>query len=97
MTQKNYLKQLKEVVMANMQLEVKNFHFRFEDNGKILHKTGFSIGCLYESMIFCPSNANFDKNAFIDPEKVRSERVKYNLTEIINFAVYFEYSESGFF
>lgn len=76
-----------------MQLQVKNFHFRFEDNGKILHKTNFSLGLIYETLIFCPSNSKFEKNAFIDPEKVRLEKTKYNLTEIINFAVYFEYSE----
>lgn len=76
-----------------MQLEVKNFHFRFEDNGKIIHKTNFSIGVIYETLIFCPSNSKFEKNAFIDPEKVRLEKIKYNLTEIKNFAVYFEYSE----
>jgi hypothetical protein len=82
--------------MANMQLEVKNFHFRFEDNGKIIDKTKFSIGFIYETLIYCPSNIKFEKNAFIDPEKVKIEKVKYNLTEIINLAIYFDNSESSF-
>ena len=83
--------------MANMQLEVKNFHFRFEDNGKILYKTNFSIGFIFENFVYCPSSSKFEKNAFIDPEKVKKDKTKYNLSEIINFAVYFEYSEKGFF
>ena len=76
-----------------MQLEVKNFHFRFEDNGKILHKTNFSIGFIFETLIYCPSNAKFEKNAFINPEKVKIDKIKHNLSEIINFAMYFEYHE----
>lgn len=83
--------------MANMQLEVKNFHFRFENNGKIIDKTKFSIGVVFEHMIFCPSNAKFEKNAFIDPDKVKIEKVKYNLTDITNLAIYFDTSEASKF
>lgn len=92
---KNYLKKLNEIVFANLQLEIKNFHLRLENDGTILLNRKFAFGIVLDRVTYGPTDHLFQRNFFVDPDKQKLEKQNFALLEIIDFGIYLEKNETG--
>ena len=63
------MKHLKEIILANLQINIKNFHFRFEEENQIINNKFFSLGFFYHELIYKPTNELFQDNVFLSARK----------------------------
>ena len=78
----------------NLNIELKNIHFRIEDDGVLSNNKSFAFGIVLSSLTYEPTNSQFQK-AFIDQQVKRNEKLSYTLCALKGFGCYIEKNDSG--
>eukprot|EP00347_Sterkiella_histriomuscorum_P015009 403358661 len=83
----SYMKRLNKIISENLQLVIKNCHFRFEDSYISRKDQMMNYGIVLNQLTYSMTNSNYQR-VFIDIDNKRLEQRSYSMLELQNLAMY---------
>lgn len=88
------LRKMMQIILENLNLEIRNVHIRIEDNGVSLRDRKLAMGVVFKSLTLFPTDSNFQKS-FVNPEERMKQKLSYSQIMIQGFGFYFDTIPKG--
>ncbi|KAL4473907.1 hypothetical protein ABPG74_022771 [Tetrahymena malaccensis] len=84
---KNYLGQIKEIILQNIRIEVEDVVLKLNDEGIATQHNFMQLGIAFEKLLISPANSDFEPS-FINPEQIKKEQKKYQIYKLTKFEIF---------
>ncbi|EAR90245.2 hypothetical protein TTHERM_00355920 (macronuclear) [Tetrahymena thermophila SB210] len=84
---KNYIGQVKDIILQNIRIEVEDVVLKLQDEGIATQHNFIQLGVAFEKLLISPANSDFEP-AFINPDQIKKEQKKYQIYKLTKFEVF---------
>ncbi|KAL4482221.1 hypothetical protein ABPG72_018002 [Tetrahymena utriculariae] len=84
---KNYLGQIKEIILQNIRIEVEDVVLKLQDEGIATQNNFIQLAIAFQKLLISPANSDFEPT-FINPEQIKKEQKKYQIYKLTKFEIF---------